>query len=103
MKILYFIPHLRTGSGMGRVLNVKANYLAEVLGHEVTIITYRQFQDPVYFTYSDKVKMVHFDLDDPSFRLKELSFFEKRKQIQAFMSEYREKVENYLQNNPTDV
>ncbi|NLN32164.1 MAG: glycosyltransferase family 4 protein [Flavobacteriaceae bacterium] len=103
MKTLYFIPHLRTGSGMGRVLNVKANYLAEVLGHEVTIITYRQFQDPVYFTYSDKVKMVHLDLDDPSFRLKELSFFEKRKQIQAFMSEYREKVENYLQNNPTDV
>lgn len=103
MKILYFIPHLRTGSGMGRVLNVKANYLAEVLGHEVTIITYRQFQDPVYFTYSDKVKMVHLDLDDPSFRLKELGFFEKRKQIQAFMSEYREKVENYLQNNPTDV
>lgn len=97
------MPHLRTCGGMGRVLNVKANYLAEVLGYDVTIMTYRQFQDPVYFPYSDKVKMIHLDLDDPSFRLKDLGFFEKRKQIRDFMSVYREKVENYLLNNPTDI
>lgn len=103
MNIVYFIPHLRTGSGMGRVLNVKANYLADVLGHEVTIITYRQFDSPVYFNYSEKVKLVHLDIDDPSFRLKELSFFEKRKQIKNFMSLYRSRVEDFLKDNPADV
>lgn len=103
MKIVYFIPHLRTGSGMGRVLNVKANYLADVLGHEITIITYRQFSDPIYFSYSEKVNLVHLDIDDPSFRLKELGFFEKRKQLKTFLSTYKSKVEHYLLENPTDV
>ena len=103
MNIVYFIPHLRTGSGMGRVLNVKANYLADVLGHNITIITYRQFSDPIYFSYSEKVKLVHLDIDDPSFRLKDLGFFAKRKQLKTFMRTYKSKVETYLINHPTDV
>lgn len=103
MKIVYFIPHLRGGSGMGRVLQIKANYLADVLGHEVTILTYRQFGSPVYFNYSEKVRMVHLDIEDPSFRLKELNFFQKRKQIKTFMSAYKSKVENFLKEHRTDV
>ncbi len=103
MNITYFIPHLRTGSGMGRVLNVKANYMADILGYEVTIITYRQFDDPIYFPYSKKVKMVHLNLDDPTFRLKNLGFFEKRKQIRRFMKTYQSRVREHLKNNPTDI
>lgn len=88
---------------MGRVLNIKANYLADVLGHEITILTYRQFDAPVYFNYSEKIKLVHLDIKDPSFRLKELNFFQKRKQIKTFMSAYKSKVENFLKEHRTDV
>lgn len=103
MKIVYFFPHLSTGSGMGRVLNVKANYLADVLGYDVSIVTYRQYDRPVYFKFSEKINIVRFDIDDPSFRLKELGFFEKRRQIKAFMKEYRQKTEEFLLEHRPDV
>ena len=39
MNIVYFIPHLKNISGMERVICVKANYMADILGYNVTIIT----------------------------------------------------------------
>lgn len=103
MNIVYFLPHLREHGGMGRVLNIKANYLADVLNYNVTIITYRQHTSPICFDYSPNIKFVHLDLDDPTFRLHTLSFFERRKQLKNFMNLYRSEVTNYLLANPTDV
>lgn len=103
MKIVYFIPHLNAGSGTDRVLNVKANYMADVLGYEVSIVTYRQYDRPVFYDFSDKINIVRFDIDDPSFRLKELGFFEKRRQIKAFMKEYRKKTKEYLLGHRPDM
>lgn len=40
MRILYFINGLGYKGGMARIVVDKANYLADVLGHEVTICTY---------------------------------------------------------------
>lgn len=39
MRIAYLYTALTTFGGVDRVLTEKANYLAEVLGHEVYIIT----------------------------------------------------------------
>lgn len=103
MNIVYFIPHLREASGINRVLNIKANYLADVLNHKVTIITYRQHESIIFFPFSKNVKLVHFDLDDTSFRITSLPFFEKRKQIKEFMSTYKNLVERYLLENKTDI
>lgn len=103
MKIVYFIPHLREASGMNRVLSVKANYLAEVLKYEISIITYRQNDSQVFFQFSEKIKLVHLDIFDPSFTLKSLSFLEKRKQIKIFMNTYQVSIENYLEANKTDI
>lgn len=103
MKIVYFFPNLKDSAGTERMLNVKANYLADVLHHEVTIITYRQFDDPIFFEFSDKIKFVHFNIHDPSSQLKGLGYLEKRKLYKNFMQTYRQKVEEYLYNNQTDI
>ena len=103
MNIVYFIPHLKNISGMERVICVKANYMADVLGYNVTIITYRQYDCPIAFDISPKVKFEHLNIEDPTFRLQELSFFERRKRIKIFMEIYRQKVEEYLKNHKTDI
>ena len=103
MKIVYFIPHLREPSGVNRVLSIKANYLVDILKYDVTIITYRQFESPVFFPFSSKVKLIHLNLDDPSFRLNSLSFFERRRSIKKFMQSYRDSVENFLMDNEVDL
>ena len=103
MKIVYFFPNLKDSAGTERMLNVKANYLADILHHEVTIITYRQFDDPIFFEFSTKIKFVHFNIPDPTSQLKGLSYLEKRKRYKNFMQTYRQNVENYLYNNPTDI
>lgn len=103
MKIVYFFPNLKDSAGTERMLNIKANYLADVLGYEVTIITYRQFGDPIFFEFSKKIKFVHFDIPDPTRELKGLGYWEKRKRYKNFIQTYRKKVEDYLFQNPTDI
>ena len=103
MKIVYFIPHLRESSGINRVLSIKANYLVDILNYEVTIITYRQYESSVFFPFSSKVKFIHLNLDDPTFRLKSLSFFERRKSLKKFMRSYKEWVEKFLIQNQVDI
>ena len=62
MNIVYFIPHLKNISGMERVICVKANYMADILGYNVTIITYRQYDYPIAFDISPKVKFEHLNI-----------------------------------------
>jgi len=103
MKIVYFFPNLKDSAGTERMLNVKANYLADVFHHEVTIITYRQFDDPIFFEFSEKIKFLHLNIPDPTSKLKGLGYWEKKKLYKSFMQTYRQKVEEYLYKNPTDI
>ena len=61
MKIVYIYTALVTVGGADRVVTEKANYLAEVLGHDVYIITDSQNGRQPVFPLSTKVK--HIDLD----------------------------------------
>lgn len=103
MNITYFIPHLSLAGGMERVLSIKANYLADILGYNVTIITYRQYDNPIYFNFSPKIKFIHFDLHDPTFILNQLSVLDKRKAVKKFMQTYKKLTEEYLFKNKTDI
>ncbi|WP_313373403.1 glycosyltransferase family 4 protein [Chishuiella sp.] len=103
MKIVYFFPNLKDSAGTERMLNVKANYLAEVLNHDVTIITYRQFDDPIFFEFSKRIKFLHLNIVDPTSKLKGLGYWEKRKLYKNFIQNYRQKVEDYLFSNTTDI
>lgn len=60
MKIIYSICGLYNSGGMERIVTQKANYLADVFGYNVTIVTTDQKDRPVFFSLSTKVK--HFDL-----------------------------------------
>lgn len=91
---------------MERVLSVKANYLAELNGgkdYHITIITHTQFDQPIFFDFSPKIKIVHLDLEDSILELRQYKSFERSKRYRKFISTYRQKVEDYLMNNPTDI
>lgn len=60
MKIIYSICGLYNSGGMERIITQKANYLADVFGYDVTIVTTDQKDRPIFFPLSKKVK--HVDL-----------------------------------------
>lgn len=103
MNITYFIPHLRLSSGIERVLAIKANYLADILGYNITIITYRQYHSPIFFNFSQKINFVHLDIYDPTFTLKQYGFWKRRALYKQFLSTYRNAVKQYLKSHPQDI
>ena len=58
MKIAYCIPSCHKVGGMERVLALKANYLADVLGWEVLIITTEREEHLPSFHFSSKIRRV---------------------------------------------
>lgn len=63
MKIVYCIPSLHNSGGMERVLTVKANYLTDVFGWEIVIVTTSQKNRPPFYTLSPKVKHIDLGID----------------------------------------
>ncbi len=63
MRIAYCIPSCHKSGGMERVLSIKANYLADVLGWSVTIITTEQWEGARHFVFSDKIHFVCMDVN----------------------------------------
>ena len=61
-KIVYCTPALYSAGGTERVVSVKANYFAEHLGYDVTIIVTEGNKGNSFFPLSDKVKVVNFGL-----------------------------------------
>lgn len=63
MKIAYCIPSCHQSGGMERVLSLKANYLTDVLGWEVTVITTEKETSKPVFPLSPKVKKQNLDIN----------------------------------------
>ncbi|GHU72846.1 glycosyl transferase [Bacteroidia bacterium] len=64
MKIVYLLPGgLFNSGGMERVVSIKANYLAEKVGYDVSIITADQMGRPVFYPISDKIHLYHLDIN----------------------------------------
>ena len=61
-KIVFCTPALYSSGGVERVVSFKANYFAEQLGYDVTIIVTEGRGRDCYFPLSDKVKVVNFEL-----------------------------------------
>jgi len=62
MKIVYLLPGgLFNPGGMERVIIIKANYLAEKMGYDVSIVTTEQLGRPVFYPISCKVHLYHLD------------------------------------------
>ena len=63
MKIAYCIPSLYISGGMERVLTIKANYFADELGYDVTIIMTDGGMKPPYYELSPKVHLIQLNID----------------------------------------
>lgn len=63
MRLLYFIPALFNHGGMERVLTSKVNYLVEKLDYHISIVTTEQMSKKCYFSLSEKINLIHLDLD----------------------------------------
>jgi glycosyltransferase involved in cell wall biosynthesis len=62
-KIVYCTPALYSAGGTERVVSVKANYFADVLGYDVTIIVTEGKNGNSFFPLSDKVKVINLGLN----------------------------------------
>lgn len=61
-KIVYCTPALYSAGGTERVVSVKANYFAEQLGYDVTIIVTEGNKGNSFFPLSEKVKVINLGL-----------------------------------------
>ncbi len=57
MRILYITPRINDEGGVPRVLSVKASYLSDILGYEVHILTQNKGNAPLFYDFSDKIKL----------------------------------------------
>lgn len=62
-KIVFCTPALYSTGGVERVVSVKANYFADTLGYDVTIIVTEGKSKPSFFPLSDRVKVINLGLN----------------------------------------
>lgn len=62
-KILICTPAIYSAGGVERVVSVKANYFAERLGYDVTIILTEGKGRDCFFTISDHVNIINYELN----------------------------------------
>lgn len=101
MHILYLIPSLSNPGGMERVLTEKINYLVNVYGFDITIMTTDQMGAPVYFDLHKKVKIIHLDLDFNSHFGKNL--LRKLIATKGLLKKYRSILEIFLKSQKVNV
>lgn len=58
MKILYTIDQVYKHGGIEKALSQKANYLADVDGDEVYVLTHNQGEKPAVYPFSDKIQFL---------------------------------------------
>lgn len=63
IKLAYCIPGLYAPGGMERVLTLKANYLADKLGYDVTLILTEEKDSKPYYELSPRVKVTNLDIN----------------------------------------
>ena len=62
-RIAYCIPSLATHGGMERVLTLKANYLADVVGYDIYVIVTDDKDKETFYPLSSKVHLINLNVD----------------------------------------
>ncbi|MBO7045817.1 MAG: glycosyltransferase family 4 protein [Prevotella sp.] len=91
-KIVYCTPSLYMAGGVERVLTLKANYLADIFGYDITIITTDGKYKPNFFPLSEKVHVVNLDVNfeemwHRSFFKRLILYLPKERQFKKRLSE----------------
>lgn len=91
MNIVYIIGNLSSPGGAESVLVNKANYLADVFGHEIHILIALQQKKPIYYNLSNKIKVHSLEISqyNLSSAIPVLSFFSN---IQKLKKVYENKL-----------
>lgn len=63
IRIAYCIPSLASHGGMERVLTLKANYLADVVGYDVYVIITDDKDKDTFYQLSDKIHLINLDVN----------------------------------------
>lgn len=100
-KIAYCIPSLYIPGGMERVLTIKANYFAEVLGYDITIILTDGGSKPPYYELSPKVQVIQLGVDFEE--LWSLPLIKKALVYLKKQREYKAKLTQCLMNLKPDI
>lgn len=74
-KIVYCTPALYMAGGVERVIALKANYFADYLGYDISIVLTEGKGKQSFYSLSDKVKIVNLDVNFEE--LWDCSFFKK--------------------------
>lgn len=92
VKIVYCTPALYMAGGVERVLTLKANYMADVLGYDITIILTEGKDKPLFYPLSKKIKVVNLDVDFEalwtcSFAMKIIVYLQKQRIFRKRLTE----------------
>jgi len=101
MKIVYCIPSLYASSGMERVLTIKANYFADILGYDITIVLTDGAEKYPYYDLSPKIKVMQLNVDFE--QLWSLSLIKKVWIYLKKQQEYKIKLTNLLMQLRPDI
>lgn len=89
-KIVFCTPAIYSAGGVERVVAVKANYFVEQLGYDVTIIVTEGRGRDCFFTISDNVRIINYELNFeelwrlPFFR-KVFAYFRKQRRFKKML------------------
>lgn len=100
-KIVYCTPALYMAGGVERVLTLKANYFADTLGYDVTIVLTEGKGHPLFYPLSDKVKIINLDIGFEE--LWQCSFIKKVFVYLKKQRLYREKLTAVLKQLRPDI
>lgn len=81
MKVVYCINGIYNSGGMERVLMNKANYLVDVLGYEVLIVTTEQKGRAIFFRFSQHIRFIDLNINYDNDKNKALWVRMLKKQI----------------------
>ena len=89
-SIVYCTPALYSAGGTERVVTIKANYFAESLGYDVSIILTEGQNLPPFFPLSDKVHVINLNLHfeelwEKTFLVKVFLYLKKQKQYRKLL------------------
>lgn len=101
MKIVYCLPQLFHPGGIERIVSIKANYLVEVYGYDVTIVVANQKKQVPFFKLNDKIKIVDLNIDYDNALSQPL--FKRLYLRRKLQREHKTKLSKYLFTNHPDI
>ena len=100
-KIVYCTPALYMAGGVERVLTLKANYFAEKLGCDITIILTEGQNQPLFYPLSEKVNVINLNLNFEE--LWHCSFLKKIYLYLKKQHQFKKKLTNELMRLKPDI